>query len=64
MVINREVTSFKRLLRRSHCPNRQRLIAFAAGRDDKELEHLAGLIDQPNSPEDLLILAMRPRIIC
>ncbi len=59
---NRNARDFRRLLR-----DRRRLAAFATGRpdkEDKELERLAGLLDQPDLPEDLLILAIRPQIIC
>ena len=58
MIINREITSFKRLLRRSNCHDRRRLIALAEGRDDRELGNLAELIDQPGM--DVLDLSLSP----
>ena len=61
-MLNRNDKEFRRLLRDHRCTDRRRLAAFARGRDDKELEHLAELVDQP--PADLLVLAMQPRIIC
>jgi len=64
MLSTKNVTDLKRLLRRSHCPDRRRLITLARGRQEKELDRLAGAIEQPGTPGELLNLAMRPRVIC